>query len=256
MSREQLTGFRLPCDDVFTHLERRQIVSTGREPEIGGRRDRHSPRGNPSPVVFDSVVPQPIDASLGTIVNKPARQHLGRWHDSQKLGVIANLRHVVWGWCRGTGEAIRRPGERLNQLPLGCPGVRLQNGRFVQANSDELAGVEVMQLVVVRDRNTGLNIRLRLGNVNAGNPELVRFGVKLPLNRQRAKNQDVAACVLIDDSGPFQHLNRLAESAVLEQCGTTTANRPLNHELLPVERFLVDRVQFNVKPCRLVSNVF
>src|SRR3990167_2895626 len=84
---------------------------------------------------------------------KERAEHLGAAHYTEKLRVVGDLRDVVRRRRRSTAEAIGRASEELRQLDARLAIHRLEDARLVQHHSIEVAGVKVINHLVIGDRD-------------------------------------------------------------------------------------------------------
>src|SRR6266487_2010591 len=105
--------------------------------------DRDCPRRNPLPEVFCGMSLQTIMAALHAVIEKPAHQHLRRWHDAQELSVIADLHHIVGRGSGGTAESIRGMGECLDQGTFGFAHIAFEDRTLIKDNTYEVVRIEM-----------------------------------------------------------------------------------------------------------------
>ena len=91
-------------------------------------------------------------------MDKEHGQHLRVGHDAQKLRMIAQFHEVIGRGGGGTGQPERRIGEKVDDLIPHLSRKGFQDAGFIQHHRREMRSGELVQLLIVGDVHTGLDV--------------------------------------------------------------------------------------------------
>ncbi len=129
--------------------------------------------------------------------------------------MISKLHVIVWGGGRGASEPVSYHGRKFNNQISSRAGIVFQDAGLVTANALELASIEQMQPLIVRDVDARANVRLRFAKRDF-NTKLFSLSNMLMRDAEWRENQDIATSCLDDLLRPDELLWGFSEAAVLQ----------------------------------------
>src|SRR6266542_789624 len=102
-----------------------------------------------------------IMTALHRVIDKPAHEHLRRWHDAQELTMIADLHHIVGRRRGGTTESVGRALESFDQGTPGFAHIAFEDTALIKHHADKVVRIKVAEHLVVGDVESRMHISLR-----------------------------------------------------------------------------------------------
>ena len=132
---EQLTvGHDLHIDDLGPNGQGREVVARVVVADVGGLAERDCPPCHPPVHGLCGVA---LDAPSDLVVDEEGSEHLVPGHDTEELGMVAQLGDIVGGRRGGAGEPGRDCAELLGEALPGLAVDVLQDARLVKDDGIE-----------------------------------------------------------------------------------------------------------------------
>ena len=223
-------GLDVDVHDLRDHPQTRQVVAGVVVAHVRGLAQGDGPRRHP---LQHRAASMALEAPPLVVVDEVRREHVRAAHLPEELGLIRQLLGVVWRRRRGAREPVRDALEVSDEHVAGRAVRLLEDRRLVEHDGDELGRVEMLDHLVVRHVQAGVD---RVGpGADVGRVDTQFGGLPhgLVADGERRDDEGLAVARLGHRLGPLDLHEGLPESGVGPQCSASDLGGPSDNLCLP-----------------------